>query len=390
MTARPLLAVLALLVGCLPAACAAPPPLRLMAPGSAVAPAVEVAADGVTRSVTLSVLTYNVEGLGWPARSGRAEDLRRIGEHIAALRTAGKAPDVVLFQEVFSSAARKAILATGYPSIVPGPRRTTRHATIFGERLPGHASIGRGELGIRLTGSGLVIASAYPTLLTHRQAYGRRSCAGIDCLANKGIMLARIAIPGVPVPIDLFDTHMNSRGASKAPLPRNLEAHARQAVEASAFIDRQHDDRYPIVFGGDFNMRHSAERWDNFTRYQPMELVHRFCVSPQSGCDVRMSWDGDEPWVDTQDLQFFESGDTVSIVPIRVEALFDGGPAGPVLSDHDGFLVTYRLTWREGGEPASRISETRSEAAGVHRPSFSASTVNLAPRISASPVGRAR
>ena len=58
-----------------------------------------------------------------------------------------------------------------------------------------------------------------------------------------------------------------------------------------------------------------------------------------------MSWDGDEPWMDTQDLQFYADGRTVRIRPLRVEAMFDGGPSGPRLSDHDGFLVTYELRW---------------------------------------------
>jgi endonuclease/exonuclease/phosphatase family metal-dependent hydrolase len=342
-TFRPVLAALCLFV----AGCGTAPPLRIMRPDQAPPPRVETAADGLTHSTTLSVLTYNIEGLAWPARATRAHDLRLIGEHLAALRAAGKAPDVVMFQEVFSGAAKKAVLATGYPAIVPGPRRTTPHIRMFSGRLPGRASMRRGEVGLRLTGSGLAIASSFPVELTRNQAYGRRSCAGIDCLANKGVVLARIAVPGVPVPVDLYDTHMNSRLASKAPLFRNLEAHARQANEASAFIERSHDDRFPMVFGGDFNMRHSQGRWENFTRFQPMELVHRACLKPGSGCDVRMSWDGDEPWVDTQDLQFFESGEGVDIAPIRVEALFDGGPAGPVLSDHDGFLVTYRITWKD-------------------------------------------
>lgn len=344
MTTRHVLAALCLILF---SGCGTAPPLRHMTAAQAPAPRVELAPDGVTRTTTLSVLTYNVEGLGWPARSGREGDLRRIGEHLAALRAAGKAPDVVMFQEVFSGAAKKAILATGYPAIVHGPTRLAPHATMFRDKLPGRADWRRGEIGMRMTGSGLVVASSYPVLLTRHQAYGRRSCAGIDCLANKGVMQARIAVPGVPVPVDLFDTHMNSRGASRAPLFRNLEAHARQANEASHFIEQNHDDRFPIVFGGDFNMRHSQGRWENFTRYQPMELVHRACMEPNSGCDVRMSWDGDEPWVDTQDLQFFESGQGVGITPIRVEALFDGGPNGPVLSDHDGFLVTYRLSWRD-------------------------------------------
>lgn len=343
------------------ASCGTPPPLRQMAVGALPPIPSRLASDGVTRTATLSVLTYNVEGLAWPARSGRAAEVRRIGEHLAALRATGKAPDVVLFQEVFSGPAKKAVLATGYPAIVPGPRRTTPDIRMFRGKLPDRANPRRGEVGLRLTGSGLVIASRYPVLLTRNQGYGRRSCAGLDCLANKGIMLARIAIPGVPAPIDIYDTHMNSRGASRVPAARNLEAHARQATEASAFIDRSHDDRFPIVFGGDFNMRRSHQRWENFTRYQPMQLVHRVCMQPGSGCDVHMSWNGDEPWIDTQDLQFFEPGEGIDIRPVRVDALFDGGFNGPVLSDHHGFMVTYRLTWRE---PAATASLPRQTASG--------------------------
>lgn len=348
MTRRPVLAALCLSLSLL-AGCGTAPPLRHMAPAEAPPPRIERAADGVTYSTTLSVLTYNIEGLGWPAKSDRKDDLARIGARLAALRAAGKAPDVVLFQEVFSGAAKRAVRATGYPAMVPGPSRLTPHVRMFPERLPGHANPRRGEVGLRLTGSGLVIASAFPVMETRKQAYGRRSCAGIDCLANKGVLLARIAVPGVPVPVDIYDTHMNSRLASRSPAARNLEAHARQAIEASAFISASRDKGNPIVFGGDFNMRQSQGRWENFTRYQQMTLVHRACIEPQSGCDVRMSWDDDEPWVDTQDLQFFESGQGVEIRPIRVEAMFDGRPDSPVLSDHDGFLVTYRLTWRNGG-----------------------------------------
>ncbi|WP_240653482.1 endonuclease/exonuclease/phosphatase family protein [Sphingomonas crocodyli] len=319
------------------AACGVSPPLRHMAE-----PRVAAIASG---STTLTVLTYNVEGLGWPARSGRAAHLKEIGVRLKAMRDAGHAPDVVLFQEVFSGAAKRAILATGYPAIVSGPHRTMKAQPSVTMPLPGITRWKHGELGIHLTGGGIVIASRYPIVGDARQPYGRRSCAGIDCLANKGVMLARIAIPGVPVPIDIYNTHMNSRGASKAPEPRNLAAHERQAFEASQFVKQTHVDANPMIFGGDFNMRHSEPRWDNLSRYQSLHLVHRVCADPQSGCDVRMSWDGDEPWMDTQDLQFFANGQRATVRPIRVEAMFDGGSSGPELSDHDGFLVTYRIDW---------------------------------------------
>ena len=329
--------------------CASPPPLRTLA-CHAAAP-VPIAADAQTRSMTLKVLTYNIEGLGFPARKGRGPELAQIASHLAAMRAAGTGPNVILFQEMFSGAAKKAVLDSGYPAIAPGPRRTTLPSQSTREKLPGKAKITRGEAGIRLQGSGLAIASRYPIVTTELRAYGARSCAGIDCLANKGIMLARVYIPGLPTPVDFYDTHMNSRGASKAPAARHLAAHDRQALEASEFIDRTHDDAFPVIFGGDFNMRKSAERWENFTRYQPMTLVHRVCNDAAFGCDVKMSWDGDAPWMDTQDLQFYYGGSPVTVRPIRVEAVFDGSPGSPQLSDHDGYMVTYRLQW-----PASAAS----------------------------------
>lgn len=324
--------------------CGISPPVRTMACDTAVAPRV-LTADG-QRSIELKVLTFNIEGLGFPARTGRAPQLRRIGEHLAAMRAAGTGPDVVLFQEMFSDAAKKAVAASGYPAITSGPQRTTRASQQSEAKLPGKAKLKRGEIGLHFAGSGLAIASRYPIVATDRLAYGSSACAGLDCLSNKGIVLARIAIPDVPTPIDIYDTHMNSRGASKAPAARNLAAHDRQALQASRFIDQTHDDAFPIVFGGDFNMRRSNERWDNFTRYQQMSLVHRTCADPASGCEVKLSWDGDAPWMDTQDLQFYWSGSPVAILPIRVEALFDGSPGSPQLSDHDGFMVTYRLSWQ--------------------------------------------
>lgn len=340
-------AALALLL----ASCGSSPPVRSLACNAAIAP--QIAANGASRSIELKVLTYNIEGLGFPARKGREAELRQIGEQLSQMYADGSGPDIVLFQEMFSSAAKKAVASSGYPAIESGPRRTTRATGSTRDKLPGKAQVKRGEVGIHFAGSGLAIASRYPIMLTDMRAYGTRSCAGLDCLANKGIMLARIAIPGLPTPIDVYDTHMNSRGASKSPHERNLAAHDRQALEASQFIDSTHDDAFPVIFGGDFNMRHSEPRWENFSRYQSLNLVHRVCADKASGCDVRMSWDGDAPWMDTQDLQFFYNGNPATIRPVRVEAMFDGSPNSPVLSDHDGFMVTYRIEWPATAQAAT-------------------------------------
>lgn len=340
---------LALLVG----GCSTAPPSRSLACANGVPPQITEVAGGKSKTAELKVLTYNIEGLGFPARSGRGPELKQIGEHLSEMLKAGTGPDVVLFQEMFSGSAKAAVMNSGYPAISPGPSRSTRPFESTSEKLPGKSKLKHGEVGIRFQGSGLAIASRYPIVMTELRAFGGKSCAGLDCLANKGVMLARIYVPGLPTPVDVYDTHMNSRGASKAPAARNLAAHDRQALEASEFIDRTHNDDFPVIFGGDFNMRHSEPRWENFTRYQPRTLVHRVCIEPSSGCQVKMSWDGDEPWMDTQDLQFFHSGERASIRPIRVEALFDGSPGSPQLSDHDGYMVTYRIEWPVGAAAVS-------------------------------------
>ena len=325
--------------------CGTPPPVRTLACSAAVPPALAQADGGQVKSMTLKVLTYNIEGLGFPARKGRGTDLAEIGRRLSAMRASGTGPDIILFQEMFSGASKNAVAATGYPAITPGPTISTKPSGSTTEKLPGKARLKRGEVGIRFQGSGLAIASLNPVIASDVRAYGARSCAGLDCLANKGIVLARVFVPGLPTPIDFYNTHMNSRGASRAPDARHLAAHDRQALEASEFIDSTHDDNYPVIFGGDFNMRRSEPRWENFSRYQAMTLVHRVCADTSFGCEVKMSWDGDAPWMDTQDLQFYYSGSPVSVRPIRVEAIFDGSPDSPQLSDHDGFMVTYRLTW---------------------------------------------
>lgn len=313
-------------------------------PGPMVVEAPALAEGPSEVSTSLDVLTYNIEGLQWPARSGRSHDLVRIGRVLSGLRASGHAPDVVLFQEVFSGSAIRAVKDSGYPVIVGGPSRTRASRDSIEGRKPGRARPTKGELGIRFTGSGLVIASRYPVMVTARDVYSRNACAGIDCLSNKGVMLIRIAIPGVPAPVEIANTHMNAQKASKVKVRRHLAAHGYQVEELALFLRRHHTPDAPRILAGDFNMRRSQDRFTTFAGQIPLDQVHRFCLEDRR-CDVRTSWDGDAPWMDTQDLQFFASGRSVRIVPSRVEAMFDGSPGSPQLSDHDGLRVVYKLSW---------------------------------------------
>src|SRR5204862_8341823 len=102
-------ALVAALLTAAPAALAqtqaqAPPVvLTFPAPATEDTPPAPFQPVGPIRPVTLSVMTYNVEGLPWPVRRGRGSQLKAIGEQLAALRARGLQPDVVLLQEGFRS-----------------------------------------------------------------------------------------------------------------------------------------------------------------------------------------------------------------------------------------------------------------------------------------------
>jgi endonuclease/exonuclease/phosphatase family metal-dependent hydrolase len=309
-------------------------------------PAIQVDAAQGRASTTIDVLSFNVEGLAWPARRGRARPLAQIGRILATLNARGIAPDVILVQEMFSPAAVRALSQAGYRYRVWGPTRTQRRTLPSAGRVPGPRRWGKGETGFHLVGSGLAILSRYPIVAATSEPFGGRHCAGFDCLSNKGAQQARIMVPGVPTAIDLFNTHLNSQAESRVPVERHGAAQALQRTDLAGFLAVTGSDRLPAIIGGDFNMAGAPGRLAKLEqalgRYT---MVHRFCAAAGSPCEVRLSWDGDAPWIDTEDLQLFRAGAITRVTPVRIEAMFDGTAGQPRLSDHDGLRVTYRLEW---------------------------------------------
>jgi endonuclease/exonuclease/phosphatase family metal-dependent hydrolase len=313
------------------------------------APPVSVDLSAGRASTTLRVLTYNVEGLPWPARRERGPQLKEIARQLSVLREANAAPDVILVQEAFSGQAVRIGRRAGYLNHVPGPGARERRPPTSDEADPaltGRRKRTKGEGFGHFLSSGLYVLSDYPVVTLNRQPFRSRECAGFDCLANKGVMHARITIPSVPAAVDLFNTHLNARGASGVARERSRAAHRLQVNGVSRFIEQGWDRRNALLAGGDFNRRGAPQRFEHFAEKTPYRLVHQHCVDAPARCDVRVSWDGDEPWMDTQDLQGFQSGQMLTVEPIRVEAMFDKPwRAGRPLSDNDGLLVVYGLSW---------------------------------------------
>ena len=142
-----------------------------------------------------------------------------------------------------------------------------------------------------------------------------------------------------------MNTHLTARRAAGVPRPRTHDAHRRQIDEIVALLHEVLDPAQPFIFGGDFNTRRSHERYLYQNARLPGTVVRYYCTRVVTDCAIALSWDGHAPWMDTQDLQGSAAGHRGLVRPVRVAALFDAPHEGRMLSDHDGYLVTYELSW---------------------------------------------
>jgi endonuclease/exonuclease/phosphatase family metal-dependent hydrolase len=339
-------------------------------PQTGVARSPEVTIDESTEmaSMEISVLIYNVAGLPWPLGRGKASRdtddqgnripidgkrsaaLKKIGDMLGELRSHGAEPDIIMLQEAFISQSAQIPQRGGYPNWVAGPGRRDlgpKHSDRASEEFIAERSALKGEKSGKMQSSGLLLASNFPIVELFNRPFNQWECGGLDCLANKGVLMAELEIPGLSDHLMLATTHFNSRGASRVSNERSLTAHNLQVDEANEFIESVVKDEQPIIWGGDINMRNADDRIEYFVERSGGKLneVSSFCIDPANDCEVRIQWESDTPWYETQDLQGWLSGKRVSVVPIRVEAMFDEPQEGIMPSDHNGLLVHYRLSW---------------------------------------------
>jgi endonuclease/exonuclease/phosphatase family metal-dependent hydrolase len=299
----------------------------------------------------LSVLTYNIEGLPWPARSGRSEDLSRIADQLQALRAEGRQPHVVLFEEAFSHDARAIAAKAGYHYIADGPgaSETGAPATSIADRaFKAAARFFSGEKWGKWRGSGLRIASDYPILDVKRMAYP--TCAGMDCLANKGVVLVTIAVPGVSQPVAIVDTHLNSRRAARVSIDRSFYAYQRQVDALSDFVHTNIQPGTPFIVAGDFNAGQEPRRRDYLLRQAagwrsdvPVRAALETCLQAGDLCPTDNRSDLAFSQKRGRDYQLFASGGSTNLTLKSMAALFGHDGDGRMLSDHVGYTATYLI-----------------------------------------------
>ena len=304
----------------------------------------------------LSVLTYNVEGLPAPLAFGRARAADRIAARLKALRDVGQQPHVVVLQEAFGAAQQAIGEKAGYRYVAYGPDRdlTNDEPMSADDRaFAKSARLLKGETLGKWSGSGLAILSDYPIVAVKRVAFPSYACAGYDCMANKGVMMATVQVPGSATPVAVIATHMNSKDASGVTQARWNGAFARQVQTMGAFLHANLDADTAYVFAGDTNIGKSPLRraqmeamFAGLPRAAgafPVRTALGTCLAEGSDCALSAPDEARKSFVKNKDWQVYAAGAATAISPMAIGVPFGHDATGRMLSDHIGYTAFYKL-----------------------------------------------
>ncbi|MCC7442963.1 MAG: endonuclease/exonuclease/phosphatase family protein [Bdellovibrionales bacterium] len=273
--------------------------------------------------IRFRMMSYNIAGIQTAKDHTRYKD---IGIYFRGLRNLGRAPHILAVQEAFVERTEEMIEEAGYPYVYYGPQRK----------------------GVRI-GSGLVILSEYPIYDAGQEIY--RLCGGVDCMARKGMLRVKIAVPGFPAPIHLFNTHLNADYPSYPPFTFEGDiVRVRQVTQLRDYYLRNFDPAAITMFFGDFNFKPTEYAYALFQRRLDMVNASEWC-GQSGGCGGF-----DDPlsrWQRDIDHQFFvvgslakgPAGHDLSVTPEYFFREDLGASLGRPLSDHHTHEVHYRVVW---------------------------------------------
>ncbi|WP_150294090.1 endonuclease/exonuclease/phosphatase family protein [Sphingobium estronivorans] len=298
----------------------------------------------------LSVMTYNIHGAPWPVAWDRPADFERMAATLRSLRARGKNPHIVVLQEAFTSQAQAMGRAAGYRYIADGADEDAGSGALPSSadlRFAARDSWIHGEGIGKYVGSGLQILSDYPIVHIRRMVFPAFACAGWDCLANKGALLARIRLPGQSGAVDVVTTHLNSRRASGVADERSNHAFTAELADLSAFIRHNHDPRNALIVAGDFNAGQTPERraelMDRATRtWVPGVRIDNAYDAAQAG-GIALTADALSSRQRARDWEFFAPGRTLNLKLRGIAIPFGHDAAGTMLSDHVGYTGIFDI-----------------------------------------------
>lgn len=312
----------------------------------------QVKSDGPT----LSVLTYNIEGLPAPFAWGRSAAALQIAERLKSLRAEGRQPHVVVLQEAFGAAQKSIGKDAGYQYVAFGPSKHEKNDEAMTPEDRAYAAKGRylkGEDLGKWRGSGLAILSDYPIVAVKKAVFPAWACAGYDCMANKGVMMAEVQVPGIDKPVAVIATHLNSKQASGVGPARFNAAFTRQMQTIGSFLAANLDPSVPYVFAGDTNIGKSADRRGWFEHAlaglprtaanQEVRSALATCLVTTSSCTVEAPAQARKAYAHGKDWQVYADGATVKLTPLGIGIPFGADAHGHMLSDHIGYTALYKL-----------------------------------------------
>lgn len=271
----------------------------------------------------IRVLNFNIKGTPGIAGGSDKAKLKAIQAEIIKQVNEGRAPDVIMFQEVFTKEAKKYIRDLNemghYPYMVLGP----------------------GADGSFSYSSGLTTLSRIPVIYSEAISYGGKNCASWDCYANKGAHVAVLKADNWPEPIALVNSHLQAGSDNESD---NVRMAQMQILKN--FIANQESKGFNMIIGGDLNTKPSRPSYNIFKGLFPSFInVGEFCLKSNLGCEVHRSTPRTDVLELTKDHQFFQCSQKASIIPISFVRNFSAEVDNLVLSDHKGYQVDYKIEW---------------------------------------------
>ncbi len=272
----------------------------------------------------LTVMNYNIKGLSGFFGGNKKENLKRIMDELMLQFRSGSAPDVVLFQEVFSSDANKIVKKLHAPDLYPyrvkGPEESSGY----------------------IYNSGLVALSRFPILSNEIIAFNK-ACASWDCHSNKGAQLLTIQAENWPEPVRILNTHMQAHN-------ENDSIRLQQIQILKNFYAKYEENPLNTIFAGDFNFKPNRPSYEVFkSNFKNFQNVGEYCFANPAYCQVHPQVASSLLYMDTKDHQFYSCSRTSAITPVYLVRNFSKEVDDLELSDHKAYQVQYKIDWNKRG-----------------------------------------
>jgi endonuclease/exonuclease/phosphatase family metal-dependent hydrolase len=277
------------------------------------------------RTRIIKVLSYNIHGLPSPFVLDFGQ-FREIGRMLAERRAHGDQPDFVLLQESFSDATAALRVEAHYPHEAKGPEAQGQTAV----------------------DSGLFILSEHPLLTPERFKFN--DCAVDDCMAAKGVLMARVHPTGMPKPFLVLTTHLQAQTEEDKIRVAQIDQMTRWFAVKSVFS-------FATIFAGDFNFKPGKHpSYAHFVKQLPFVDVGMKCMEESASCTIAVGGltDFNDISKSANDRQFIHTplGCRYQIRPVFITRNFTAKIKGQRLSDHWGYEVHYEFSWLEQQEVA--------------------------------------